>query len=173
VGFEKAVASVLQFVTCDQRVRAGEIGCFGVSFGGYLACLSSAANPRISACISIGGFHDNRILPKLPPVAAATVKNAFGLAADADLSEINPYVTLEAQSGKMTAPLLIVHGTADHLVDSGQIEAMKAWALGPVETMVLEGSEHVCSDRFNECLPHMGDWMTTWLLHKNEFVAVI
>jgi len=173
VGFEKAVASVLQFVTCDQRVRAGEIGCFGVSFGGYLACLSSAANPRISACISIGGFHDNRILPKLPPVAAATVKNAFGRAADADLSEINPYVTLEAQSGKMTAPLLIVHGTADHLVDSGQIEAMKTWTLGPVETMVLEGSEHVCSDRFNECLPHMGDWMTTWLLHKNEFVAVI
>jgi hypothetical protein len=39
--------------------------------------------------------------------------------------------------------------------------------------MVLEGSEHVCSDRFNECLPHMGDWMTAWLLHKNKSVAVI
>jgi surfactin synthase thioesterase subunit len=80
---------------------------------------------------------------------------------------------LEPQRGNMNAPLLIVHGTADHLVDSDQIEAMKDWASGDVETMVLEGSEHVCSDRFNECLAHMGDWMTRWLLHKNELVAVI
>jgi alpha-beta hydrolase superfamily lysophospholipase len=172
-GFEKAVASVINFLAFDQRVKLGPIGCFGVSFGGYLACLASAANPRIDACISIGGFFDHRILPKLPPVAAATVRNAFGLPADAPMAELAPYISLEAQRGGMTAPLLIVHGTADHLVDAEQIEAMKSWACGPVETMVLEGSEHVCSDRFNECLPHMGDWMTTWLMHKNEFVAVI
>ncbi len=172
-GFEKAVSNVIGFLSSDPRVRPSRIGCFGVSFGGYLACLSSAANQRISACISIGGFFDHGILAKLPPVAAATVRNSFGLPSDADVEELFPYVTLEPQRGKMKAPLLIVHGTADHLVDSAQIEAMKAWAEGPVETIVLEGSEHVCSDRFNECLPQMGDWMTVWLMHKNGLVAVV
>jgi len=73
-GFENAVSSVIKFLSSDPRAQAGRIGCFGVSFGGYLACLSSAANPRVSACISIGGFFDHRILPKLPPVAAGTVR---------------------------------------------------------------------------------------------------
>lgn len=172
-GFEKAASSVINFLSSDPRVQPGRIGCFGVSFGGYLACLASAANPQISACISIGGFFDHRILPKLPPVAAATVRNTFGLPADANVSQLAPFVTLEPQRGNLKAPLLIVHGTADHLVDSDQIQAMESWACGPVEKMVLEGSEHVCCDRFNKCLPHMGDWMTTWLMRKNEFVAVV
>ncbi|HZI56588.1 MAG TPA: alpha/beta hydrolase [Verrucomicrobiae bacterium] len=173
IGFENAVSSVIKFLSSDPRAQAGTVGCFGVSFGGYLACLSSAANPRVSACISIGGFFDHRILPNLPPVAAGTVRTSFGLPSGANMNELNRYITLEPQRGNMKAPLLIVHGTADHLVDAGQIHAMKGWAAGPVETMVLEGSEHVCSDRFNKCLPLMGDWMASWLLHKNESVAVI
>jgi fermentation-respiration switch protein FrsA (DUF1100 family) len=66
----------------------------------------------------------------------------------------------------MQAPLLIVHGTADHLVDMEQITALQNWACGPVDALVLEGAEHVCCDRFNECLPAMGDWMLSQLLYK-------
>ena len=69
VGFEKAVASVLQFVTCDQRVRAGEIGCFGVSFGGYLACLPILASAPASASEDFtitGSCRSCRPLPPLP-----------------------------------------------------------------------------------------------------------
>lgn len=172
-GFENAVSSVVNFLSQDARVQPSQIGCFGVSFGGYLACLSSAANPRINACISIGGFFDHGILPKLPPIAAVAVRNSFGLPVDAGLDELVPYVDLEPYRGRMKTPLLIVHGTADHLVDSQQIEKMTGWAAGPVETIVLEGAEHVCSDRFNECLPRMGDWMTGWLMRKNELVAVV
>jgi alpha-beta hydrolase superfamily lysophospholipase len=173
LGFEKAVSSVIKFLSADSRVQPARFGCFGVSFGGYLACLSSALNPRIQACVSTGGFFDHRILGKLPPIAAETVKNVFGFSSDVDMSEIAPYVTLEPSRGKMAAPLLIVHGTADHLVDMEQIEAMQQWASGPVETIMLQGSEHVGCDRFNEYLPRMGDWMTTWLMHKNEMMAVV
>ena len=74
----------------------------------------------------------------------------------------------------MRAPLLLVHGSADHLVNMEQIYAMRKWACGPVDTLIMEGAEHVCCDRFNECLPVMGDWMTNWLLHRNtQQVAVI
>lgn len=172
-GFEKAVSSVIDFLAVDPRVQASRFGCFGVSFGGHLACRSSALNPLISACITIGGFFDYRILEKLPPIAAETVKNAFGFSSSEDMSKLFPYVTLEPLKNKMEAPLLIVHGTTDHLVEMDQIHALQQWARGPVETIVLEGSEHVCSDRFNECLPVMGDWMASSLIQQNETLAVV
>lgn len=172
-GFEKAVSSVIRFLTSDPRVQPGRFGCFGVSFGGYLACLSSAANPQISACVSMSGFFDHRILAKLPPFAKEIVRNAYGVCADADLNQLASLVSLEPHRGKMKSPLLIVHGTADHLVDSDQVEAVESWASGSVEKMVLEGSEHVCCDRFNQCLPYVGDWMTAWLMRKNKSVAVV
>lgn len=173
-GFAKAIASVISFLHSDSRIGSAPIGCFGVALGGYLACEAAASNPKIDACISLGGFFDSGVLPKLPPLARVMFLKAFGFSANDDIGEVAPFVTLKPLWGRMTVPLLLVHGTADHLVDMTQITAIENWARGPVETMILEGSEHVCSDRFSECLPRMGDWMTNWLMHKNnQSVAVI
>jgi pimeloyl-ACP methyl ester carboxylesterase len=172
-GFEDAVASAITFLTDDSGCRPEEIGCFGVSFGGHLACRAAASDPRISACISIGGFFDSRILERLPPIASAAVRKAFGVSGQSDVSEIAHRITLEPLRGQMKCPLLIVHGTQDHLVDMAQIDAMKDWASGPVETMVLEGSEHVCCDRFHDCLPFMGDWMADLLAQQNRLLVAV
>jgi surfactin synthase thioesterase subunit len=101
------------------------------------------------------------------------VRKAFGVSAQGDISEMARRITLEPLRGQMKCPLLIVHGTEDHLVDMAQIEAMKDWASGPVETMVLDGSEHVCCDRFHECLPFMGDWMTELLMQQNQMLVAV
>lgn len=171
--FGAAVTSAIRFLTSDERVGAAPIGCFGVSFGGYLACRAAASNPRIEACISIGGFFDARILKRLPPIASAAVRKAFGFSVHDDMSEVAQHITLEPLRGQMKCPLLIVHGTEDHLVDMAQIEAMKDWASGSVETMVLEGSEHVCSDRFHDCLPVMGDWMADSLRQRKQMPVAV
>lgn len=165
-GFQDAVAAVIQFLRSDPRVGAVPLGCFGVALGGYFACQAAALNPEIEACISIGGFFDARVLARLPALAQSTFIRAFGLAPDCDIAEIAPYINLAALTGRMKAPLLLVHGTADHLVDMEQITALRNWACGSVDTLIMEGSEHVCCDRFNECLPMMGDWMTSCLLRK-------
>ena len=172
-GFERAVASVIDSLSSDPRVGNAPIGCFGVAVGGHLACRAAAFNPRIKACMSIGGFFDSGVLPKLPPLAATAFRKAFGLSIDDDLSELAPYLTLQDLQGQMRVPLLLVHGTADHLVDMGQITQMQNWACGPVDLMLMEESEHVCSDRFNECLPRMGDWMANWLLRKSRPLATV
>ena len=171
--FENSVANVIKYLISETCLDSVPIGCFGVSFGGYLACRSAAANSRISACISIGGFYDHRILRKLPPVASAAVRKSFGFSTDDDLSELERYVSLQPLKGQMKAPLLIVHGTADHLVDMEQIDAMTEWADGPVDRIILEGSEHVCCDRFNVCLPQMGDWMTNCLMFRNRGMLAV
>jgi dienelactone hydrolase len=165
-GIDKVIAAVINFLSTDSRIGTAPIGCFGVSFGGYLACRATALNPRISACITTGGFFDHRILAKLPPIAGVAVRKFFGLAAQEEFEKLMPYVDLAPLRGQMNAPLLIVHGTADHLVDMVQINEMQNWAGGPVETIILEGSEHVSCDRFNVCLPRMGDWMASKLFQE-------
>lgn len=165
-GFERVIAAVIQFLRNDARVGSAALGCFGVALGGYFACRSAALNPEIEACISIGGFFDSRVLPRLPALAQSMCLTAFGFSSDSGIAELTPHINLAALEVRMNAPLLLVHGTADHLVDMEQITALRNWATGPVDALILEGSEHVCCDRFNECLPVMGDWMTSWLLRK-------
>jgi pimeloyl-ACP methyl ester carboxylesterase len=166
--FEGAVSTLIDFLISRFTGEQTKFGCFGVSFGGHMACRAAAADSRISACISLGGFFDGSIFPKFPPLAADTLRRTFCLAPGADIAPLAPEVTLEPWRGHMTAPLFIVHGKEDHLVGLEQVQAMRDWARGPVEVWVMEGAEHVCTNRFHECLPRLGDWMAENLMVSRE-----
>lgn len=173
-NFDKVIASVITFLSTDTQVGGAAIGCFGVALGGHLACHAAAANPQISACISLGGFFDTRVLKRLPATAQATLLKAYGVKTDGDLNDLDPPISLASSHKQMNAPLLLVHGASDHPVELDQIKAMQNWAGGHVDTIAFAGSEHICTDHFNECLPRMGDWMTNWLVYKNtELLAAV
>lgn len=173
-NFEKAIASVVAFLNSDTRVKPSAIGCFGVAFGGHLACRAAAANPEIQACISLGGFFDGGIVSRLPELGKSIVLKAYGYLGDENIASVAPHISLEPYRGQMKAPLLIVYGTADHLVDMAQISAMQKWACGPVETIILQGSEHACTDRFNDCLSRLADWMSGCLCNREaQSLAVV
>lgn len=172
-GFERAVSSVIAVLSSDPRVGNASIGCFGMAMGGHLACRAAALNPRIEACVSMGGFFDSTALTKLSPTAVDAFCKAFGFSVDDDLSDLAPHLTLNSFQGHMKAPLLLVHGIADHLLDMAQITQMQNWACGPVDLMLPDEFELVCSDPFNDCLPRIGDWMANWLLRKNRPLVAI
>ncbi|MBV9960257.1 MAG: alpha/beta fold hydrolase, partial [Acidobacteria bacterium] len=159
--FEEAVTVVLDFLS--DHVKVDGFGLFGVSFGGYLACRSAAAEPRVKACVSLGGFFDSRILQRLPLPAFANLRRAFGLNENEEVERMASQITLEPLRGRMDRPLFIIHGRDDHLVDEAQVEAMSAWAGGLNEVWMMEGAEHVCTNRFGECLPVLCDWMRAQL----------
>lgn len=135
-------------------------GLFGVSFGGYLACHAAASDPRIEACVSLGGFHDARIAGRLPEPALANLRAAYGLPADSSIDALRDAITLAPLRGQLRGSLLIVHGTNDHLVDRAQVEALQEWGGANATSLIYDGAEHVCTDRFGECLPALWDWMT-------------
>lgn len=173
-GFEHVISSVIDFLRNDPRIGVTSIGCLGIELGGHLACRAAACDPRIDACISVSGFFDSGVFDRQPPSVHSKLLRAFGFLAGDHMDKLSPAITLAPLKGQMKAPLLLVHGTADHLVDMAQIRALQRWACGPVETLVMDGAEHLCCNRLNECLPAIGDWMTNWLLHKNNRqVAVI
>jgi dienelactone hydrolase len=173
-GFEKVIGNVISFLSANPLIGSAGIGCFGLALGGHLACGASAANPRISACISLGGFFDARVLTRLPAAARAALLEAYGLSNDDYLQDLIPKVSLASSHRQMKAPLLLVHGASDHPVDIDQVKAMQNWAGGHVDTIAFDGANHICTDRFNECTSRMCDWMTNWLIHKNtSSLAVI
>src|SRR5690606_17161771 len=86
--FDEAFRAVVGALRAEGAVGEAPLGVFGVSFGGYLACRVAAGDPRVTGCISLGGFHDGRVLERLPPAAQANVRRAYGLSPEAPMSEL-------------------------------------------------------------------------------------
>jgi 2,6-dihydroxypseudooxynicotine hydrolase len=162
--FEEAVSSVLDFLETKAPAPVTRVGLFGVSFGGYLACRSAAADERIKACICLGGFYDAKVFKRLARPALANLRGAFGLDEGDPIESINETITLAPLQGSMKCPLFIIHGCDDHLVDEAQVAALSDWACGPKRVWKIKGAEHVCTNRFSECLPVLADWMLAQLI---------
>jgi pimeloyl-ACP methyl ester carboxylesterase len=159
--FDAALSALLDHLAREEGSCAGPIGLFGVSFGGHLACRAAAREPRVAACVCLGGFHDARPLDRLPASARERLHQACGLGGGEEL-DLSAF-TLASLPGLGGRPLLVLHGTADHLVDAGQVEALAAWGGPGAEVRLLAGAEHACTDRFGELLPEVWDWMTARL----------
>ena len=162
IDFHRAVSAVIDHLLCDDDAAIGEVAVFGVSFGGFLAATVAATDRRIRAAISLGGFHDFRILDRFSDVAKAVIAEAAGVD---DLQALAGTWTL-ARLDRPACPLLAVHGANDHLVDDDQIAALRAWGGDAVELWRIEGADHVCTNRFPAVLPNLGDWMAARLLHR-------
>jgi pimeloyl-ACP methyl ester carboxylesterase len=169
---ESAVTAIIDALSEDW-VGPVPFGIFGVSHGGYLACRAAAWDLRLRACISLGGFHDGSVLRRLPPHVITNLRRAYCLVPDAPLDALDEAITLDGLRGQLRCPLLVIHGTADHLVDREQVRRLAAWAR-PIQAEIwsLEGSEHVCTDRFGECLPWLWDWMAARLATRPEEAAL-
>jgi kynurenine formamidase/dienelactone hydrolase len=159
-NFELAISEVIDALA---EHSPAAIGIFGVSFGGHLAVRSAALDRRIKACVSLSGFYDASIFGFLPESAVAALRHACHLKANETVEDVGKYFSLEPLRNRMDRPLLIVHGSADNLIASAQIEAMRDWASGFGRVMLLQGAEHVCTSKFVTLLPEIGDWMRSHL----------
>jgi len=165
--FEEVLDPVVDFAM--RRCQAKTLGVFGVSLGGYLAARAAAANPTIAACVSLGGFFDTSPLQRLSSIGLNLLRASLRLPQHAHLPSTLETVSVEEAAPVFDRPLLVVHGTEDHLVDEAHISLFEKWTThGASELKRVQGAEHVCTDRFNECLPLIGDWTAEQLFaHRN------
>jgi len=157
--FEAVLKHVVDRITDHYRPNA--LGIFGVSMGGFLGIRGMAADDRIRACVSIGGFFNTQILRKLPAFGKELLQYAHQN--DANLKETLVEGLTASGDSILRRPLFVIHGTRDHLVDEEQIEQLATWGGEHTKIWRIEGAEHVCADRFAECLPVIGDWMSSTL----------
>jgi alpha/beta superfamily hydrolase len=163
--FEKSIHCVVEYLSANKDFKPSALGVFGVSFGGYLACRALAVEPRLRAGISLGGFFNSEIIAKLPPPARINFNKAFCIEND-DAKSFQELINLADLTPPEQSSLFIIHGENDHLVDERQLELLSNWGKIKKKIRVMENAEHVCTNRFNECLPVIGDWMAEQLYEK-------
>ena len=152
-------AAIDHLATLDGLVDANRIGLVGISLGGYMVCRAAAQDARVAGVVSISGNFDGRAARNLAPRNQQVMAGLFGFDTLAPLFDPDGPFSLARLPQGMTQPLLLVHGSADHVVPYDQIELFQEWSHGKTDLWVLEQAEHCCFSRMEEVLPHSADWM--------------
>lgn len=163
--FEKVLAPVIDYLS--ENLASAPFGVFGVSLGGFLAARGTIPDSRVAACISLGGFFDASTLLKLSPPGSALLRHSLGIPPDASVEPFARGVCVSERGCGVKPDLLVVHGTEDHLVGEDQIAKFET-QIARASIWRVDGAEHVCTDRFSECLPAIGDWMAEKLSTSRE-----
>jgi|GEM_PF-501177 len=162
--FETVIAAAIDFLERRREmVDATGIGLFGVSLGGYMAMRAAALEKRVTACISLSGPFDGSTTLNLAPRNQLVTARLFGFADVEPLLDPTGPINLATAPRPITQPLLIIHGSLDHIVPTEQVALIQAWAQGTTELWTLEDSEHCCFSRAREVMPTAGDWMARQL----------
>lgn len=166
--FEKPVGAVIDVLAARPEIDATRLGIWGRSFGGYAAPRAASFEPRLKACISIGGFHTLRgIWDRLPVSVKDTLAFGMGVASHAAARERASEFTLAGALKGLTASFLIVHSGRDTVVPVEESERIRAEASGPTELVVFPEGNHVCDNIPYKVRPLMADWMAHALGARN------
>jgi 2,6-dihydroxypseudooxynicotine hydrolase len=162
--FETVIAAAIDFLERQSEpVEAIRIGLFGVSLGGYLAMRAAALEKRVTACISLSGPFDGSTTRNLAPRNQLVTARLFGFSEVAPLLDPAGPINLATAPQAIQQPLLLIHGSLDHIVPTEQVARIQDWAQGVTELWTLEDSEHCCLSRAREVMPTAGDWMARQL----------
>ncbi len=172
---------VSQVITAleKRRLIVGKLGVFGISYGGAVAIETAALDPRIKAVATMGAFSSLRDV--VPPFGQHVVTRRLGSfawwflkgmipdvidqaghAADFDPDQANPCMAI----AHTTAPVLLLHGTADVNVPPSEAQTLYDAAQGPVRLVFIPGATHL--GLFFLCLSdvrwHSLNWFDRWLI---------
>ena len=158
--------AALRVLAAQDHVDPRRLAVFGFSMGGWTALNLSGRVPglkAVAAVASVGGPEmlgpDARsmIMRLAKPLAAPPTGAMF-----ADFAEAVRLQDPAAAVAKPGCPLLIVHGTEDHVVPFGVGKRLSAAAGGRARFVVARGADHDYLDR--------RPWLTrltgSWLLEK-------
>jgi dipeptidyl aminopeptidase/acylaminoacyl peptidase len=162
--FDKPVAAVIDVLARRPDLDADRIGIWGRSFGGYAAPRAACFEPRLRACISIGGFYDlQAIWDRLPVTVKDTLQFAMGEASHAAARARAAAFTLGGSLKRLACAFLIVHSGRDTVVPVEESERIRAEAAGPTSLVVFPEGNHVCDNIPYKARPLMADWMAQQL----------
>jgi len=161
--WEVPVGAVMDALSARPEIDGDRIGIWGRSYGGY-AAPRAAIDPRMKACISIGGFYAMVDLwDRLPFTVQDTLRFGFGDATVDQGRETAKGFTLEGVLGRITCPLLIVHSGMDEICPVEESQRMIDEAGDDAELVIFPEGNHVCDNIPFKARPLMADWMAAKL----------
>ncbi len=163
-SYEDAVKAALDFAEKSSHIDGSRLGIIGRSLGSHYAPKVAAIDPRVKAVVSWGAMFDLLNYRSIPPQILAGFLYVTG---SKTVEEAQPYlqsINLRGHAGKITCPMMVVHGGRDRITPPEHAELMAREGQGPVELLYWEDSGHCAHDRPHLCRPAMADFMRKHLV---------
>lgn len=134
---------VVAAIAADTRLDPRRVHLFGFSLGGAMA-LAIADRSGAAGVVTLGA--PVHIDPgQLSVTARRRARFAAGVRTDAEVVDLLESVGLARRIGAIEVPVLVLHGSADPVVDPAQARAIVAASARPVEVRVFPGGDHSCT----------------------------
>lgn len=162
--FEAPVGAVLDTLSARPEIDGERFGMWGRSMGGYAAPRVAAHDPRIKACIALGGFFDLAGFWDTSSKALLDILQfAVGAADRTEARERARRFTLAGSAEHISCPVLVVHSDGDDICPLAEAQRTAATVGDKAELLVFEGGNHCCDNMPAVVRPLMGDWMARQL----------
>jgi 2,6-dihydroxypseudooxynicotine hydrolase len=159
-----AVAAVIDFIHTRRDLDATRIGLWGVSLGGYYAPRAAAFERRASACIALGGPFDwAAAWDGLPQLTREAFRVRSHCASEDAARAHAATLSLNGIAQAITCPIYIMNGRQDRLVPSADAERLAREVKGPVTLRLIEGGNHIATNRAYRWRSDSADWMAEQL----------
>jgi pimeloyl-ACP methyl ester carboxylesterase len=133
----------------------------GTSFGGYLSLRHSAAfadRGGLRGVVDIAGPYDLQAFDELQKVTRDGFREFVGASSEDEARDLLADVSLKGALGDLDAPVLVVHGEQDRIIDVSHAHRVVA-DLGDRATVRLEPTgNHSCNNLAATVRPVVADW---------------
>jgi fermentation-respiration switch protein FrsA (DUF1100 family) len=158
--FEVPTAAVIAFVETRDDLDAGRIAFWGVSLGGYYVVRAAAFDSRIKACVSLSGpYNIVETWAQRPPMTRLTYQVRSHSSSEEETLERIRGFNLTGIAARVTCPLYVLGGTEDGLVPPSAAERIAAEASGPTVLNLVQGGNHVVTNKPYTYRPQSADWL--------------
>jgi dienelactone hydrolase len=158
--YERAVACALDaLLASGEPVDAERLGVVGRSFGGYLSARVAACEPRMRACVVLGGTYDLEPWDALQPIIREDFRVFCALDTDDAARSVARVATLAPVIAGLTMPLLVVHGGADAIFTTPQARRIHDEAAGSKTWLFYAEGNHVCENYASQYRPYVAEWL--------------
>ncbi len=162
-GYESCIAEAFGLVAARGDVDAERIGLLGRSLGGHYVLRAAAADRRVAACVVFGGAYDLSDWDGMPRTILDGFRHATGSRTVDEARGRIGAASLDDCIGRVSCPVLVVHGRRDAIFRPAQAERI-ADALGGNATLLMdEDGVHCCHNHAFEYRTAMADWLARTL----------
>ncbi len=138
----------------------GRVGLMGISMGAIYGPRAAAHEPRLAAVVGLAGpYNLGDCWDSLNPLTRGGYVFYTKSANEAEAKEKAHTLNLAGVLGKVTQPLLVIHGARDRLFPPEHAERIAREAPNSTLVMYPDGN-HVCNNISYKYRPLMADWMS-------------
>lgn len=162
--WETPGSAILDAIEGQPDLDGSRIGVWGVSLGGYYAPRMAAADSRVRACVAQAGpYNWGECWDTLPALSRKAFQVRTRSDSEQAARELALTFSLEGWTDRITVPVQIVFGKLDRLIPWQQAERLAREVVGPVEFLLFDDGNHVCTNIPYRHRLRTADWMAEQL----------